>query len=100
MKIPTEKKTKFFKGAGYLIGFSIGAVVAVLFVAITGVEALIGAIAGAVTIPVGISLEEKFQENEPENRSKGKNLIIAFLFLGIVFLTVALVLTIQANNQI
>ena len=59
MEDQIEKKTKFFKGAGYLIGFSIGTVAAVIFVAITGVEALIGAIAAAVTFPVGIVLEEK-----------------------------------------
>ena len=100
MENPTEKKTKIFQGAGYLIGFLIGTVVAVLFVAISDVEALIGAIAGAVAIPVGIGLEEKFQGKEPENRSKGKNLIIAFLVLGLVFLALATVLTIQANIRI
>ena len=94
MEHPTEKKIKLFKGAGYLIGFLIGTVVAVLFVAISGVEALIGAIAAAVSIPAGIGLEEKFQVKEPENRSKGNNLKIAFLVLGLVFLAVATVLTI------
>lgn len=94
MENPIEKKTIFFKGAGYLIGFFIGTVTAVIFVAITGVEALIGAIAGAVAIPAGIVLEEKLQGKERDSSSKGKSLLIAFLVLGLVFFAIAIVLTI------
>jgi hypothetical protein len=100
MENQVEKKTRFFKGAGYLIGFLMGTAAAVLFVAISGVEALIGAIAASVSIPAGIALEEKFQGKGSENRSKGKTLIIAFLVLGFVFLAVTMLLTIQANIQI
>jgi uncharacterized membrane protein len=59
MENQTAKKTILFKGAGYLIGFAIGTVVAVLFVAISGVEALLGAISASVSIPVGYTLEKK-----------------------------------------
>lgn len=61
MESPEEKKIRLFKGAGYLIGFLTGALFAVLFVAVTGVEALIGAIVAAVSIPLGMGLENKFQ---------------------------------------
>ncbi len=94
MENPIEKKTIFFKGAGYLIGFLIGTVTAVIFVAITGVEALIGAVAGAVAIPASILLEEKLQGKERDSNSKGRSLLIAFLVLGVAFLAMALVLTI------
>ena len=62
MENPTHKKIKLFNGAGYLIGFLIGTIVAVLFVAISGVEALIGAIAGSVSIPIGIGWRTNFTE--------------------------------------
>jgi uncharacterized membrane protein len=87
-----DKKTKIFNGAGYLIGFAIGTAVAVLFVAISGVEALIGAIAVSISIPLGIGLEKSFQINEPENKSSGKNYAIASIALGLVFLAVFIVL--------
>ena len=94
MENPIEKKTIFFRGAGYLIGFFIGTVTAVIFVAITGIEALIGAIAGAVAIPAGIVLEEKLQGKERDSSAKAKSSLIAFIVLGIVFLSVAIILTI------
>ena len=90
MENHTEKKTKLFKGAGYLIGFLIGTVVAVIFVAITGIEALIEAIAASVSLPAGFALEKKIQGKELENRPKDKKFMIAFLVLGIVFLAVVI----------
>jgi hypothetical protein len=98
MENHTEKKTKLFKGAGYLIGFLIGTVVAVIFVAITGIEALIGPIAASVSLPAGFALEKKFQGKELENKPKEKNSIIAFLVLGIVFLAGAIFFSIQTYN--
>ncbi len=94
MENPRDKKNKFFKGAGYLIGFAIGTAVAVLFAAISGVEALIGAIAAAVSLPVAIGLENKFQGKVPENKSKGKKFLIAPIFLGLAFLALFIVLSI------
>ncbi len=90
MENSTVKKKNLFKGAGYLIGFLIGTVLAVLFVAITGVEALIGAIAGSVSIPAGIVLEKKIQGKETLSKSKDEQFLIVFLVLGIVLITVAI----------
>ena len=61
MENPTGKKIKLFKGAGYLIGFFIGSLIAVIFVAISGVEALIGPIVCSVSVPTGMVLEKKFK---------------------------------------
>lgn len=88
----TESRTKKFKGAGYLIGFVIGSLVAILFVAITGIEALIGAIAGAIAIPLGIALEKKFQGQNAETKPGNKLFFISFLLLGIASLTLFLYL--------
>lgn len=90
MENHTEKKTKLSKGAGYLIGFLIGTVVAVLFVAITGIDAFIVAFAAAVSIPAGIVFEKKLQGKEPENKSKEERFTVTFLVLGIVFLAMAI----------
>jgi hypothetical protein len=86
MENSSVNKTRIFKGAGYIIGFAIGSITAILFVAITGIEALIGAIAGAVTIPVGMGLEKKFQEKEYEVRAKGDTLLFIFIAVGTIFL--------------
>jgi len=84
MKNQIEKKIKIFKGAGYLIGFLLGTAIAVLFVAMTGVEALIGAIAAAVSIPAGMVLEQKFQGKDAATKSGTGKFLIAFLALGIL----------------
>ena len=88
MENPIEKKSKFFKGAGYLIGFFIGTAVAIIFVAITGVEALIGAIAGSVSIPIGIGLENKLHGKEREKSPAEKKFLLVFCGLGILLLAV------------
>ena len=88
MENPIEKKTRFFKGAGYLMGFFIGTAVAIIFVAITGVEALIGAIAGSVSIPIGIGLENKFHGKEREKSPAEKKFLLVFCGLGILLLAV------------
>jgi hypothetical protein len=86
MKKSVERKGKMFKGAGYLIGFAAGAVVAVLFVVLTGVEALIGAIAGAVSFPLGMVLEKRFQNSREETDDKGTSVPFTFLLVGILML--------------
>jgi len=86
MENSSESNTKFFKGAGYIIGFAIGTITAIVFVAITGIEALIGAIAGAVAVPLGIGLEKRFQGIEYEARSKGSNFLFVFIAVGTIFL--------------
>ena len=91
MENSTNKKNYLFKGAGYLTGFLIGTIVAVLFVAITGIEALIGAVAALVSIPAGIVLENKFQGKVAENKSKYEQFTVTFLILGIIFLAMAVV---------
>lgn len=85
MKNLIEKKIKIFKGAGYLIGFLLGTAIAVLFVAVTGVEALIGAIAASVSIPAGMFLEQKLQGKNVAGNSGNGKFLIAFLALGIAF---------------
>jgi hypothetical protein len=65
MKDPADQNTRIFQGAGYLIGFLIGALTAVLFVVLTGVEALIGAVAASIALPAGAALERKFQGTKP-----------------------------------
>jgi hypothetical protein len=89
MKNQIGGKIKLFKGAGYLIGFLFGTATAVLFVVITGVEALIGAIAASVSIPAGLVLEQKFQRKEAATKSGTGKFIIAFLALGIAFFVLA-----------
>lgn len=90
MENPTEKKIKLFKGAGYLIGFFIGSLIAVIFVAISGVEALIGPIVCSVSVPTGMVLENKFQGKAPEKNLKVEIITIAFLMLGFAFLAVTI----------
>ena len=68
-----------------------GAAVAVGFVAITGVEALIGAFAASVAFPVGFFLEQKFQGKKSDISPPGKKLSVAFLVLGAIIFTLALV---------
>ena len=85
MENSSKNKIRYFPGAGYLVGFAIGSVFAIIFVAVTGVEALIGVMACAVSLPVGFSLEKKFQENEPENKSQEKIFAIVSITLGIIF---------------
>ncbi|MEN8138591.1 MAG: hypothetical protein ABFR62_09165 [Bacteroidota bacterium] len=88
-------KAKYFKGAGYLIGFAVGAVVAIIFVALTGINALIGAIAGAIAISTGIILEKKFQGNTVEYKSKERNIFIILIFFGLAMLALFYYLTLR-----
>lgn len=90
MKDPAQNKTRMFKGAGYLIGFLIGTLVAVSFVAITGMEALIGAMAAAVALPSGAVLEQKIQGKAPVNKHYLGNLAMVFLALGTLLFVLAL----------
>jgi uncharacterized membrane protein len=90
----TEKKTRFFKGSGYLIGFFIGTAVAIIFVTITGVEALIGARAGIVSIPLGIGLENKFHGKEREKSPAEKKFLLVSCGLGILLLAVIIALSV------
>jgi hypothetical protein len=92
MKDPAQNKTRLFKGAGYLIGFLIGTVVAVSFVAITGMEALIGAMAAAVALPSGAVLEQKIQGKAPGNKRSGRNLSLVFMAIGTALILVVLAL--------
>jgi hypothetical protein len=86
MENSSVNKTRIYKGAGYIIGFVTGTITAIAFVAITGIEALIGAIAAAVAIPVGMGLEKKFQANEFKARVYGDNLLFVFIAVGAIFL--------------
>ena len=83
----TKQKTRLFDGAGYLAGFVLGTLAAILFVAITGLEALIGAMAASLSIPAGMGLEKWLKGGNPENNSARKLLII-FSISGIILLTV------------
>ena len=91
MKNQIEKKIKIFKGAGYWAGFFIGTIVAVIFVAITGVEAVIGAIAASISIPAGMVLEQKFQGKDAATKSGTGKFLIAFLALGILVFVLVVV---------
>ena len=82
-----------FKGAGYLAGFILGSAAAIVFVAITGVEALIGAVAASISIPAGIGFEKLFNRGNPADCSTRK-LLLAFSFFGIAVLALVIGLTI------
>jgi 4-hydroxybenzoate polyprenyltransferase len=83
-----KQKTGIFQGAGYLIGFLLGAVAGILAVILTGIHGLIGVIAAAVAIPSGLLLERKFQNKAAENGKTGRKgytlLIIFELILFII----------------
>jgi len=75
-------KPGIFKGAGILTGFIIGAVAGVIFVIITGVMGLVGAISGAVALPTGLYLEKKFQKKQSEHYNKVRKIYLLLLILG------------------
>ena len=77
-----------------MIGFLIGASLAIIFVAITGVDALIGAIAASVSIPLGFGLENKLHGKEPEKSPAAKKFLLAFCVLGILLLAVNITLSV------
>lgn len=85
MENSNENKNKLFPGAGYLMGFAMGALTGIVFVAITGVEALIGVISCSVALPAGFLLEKKLVAKDQGYKSSLKNFSIGFLALGIIF---------------
>jgi len=72
-----------FTGAGYLIGFLIGAVAGILMVKLTGIHGLIGATAEVVAIPAGYMLERQFQRKAPSRRGALIRYIL-FILSGVI----------------
>jgi hypothetical protein len=95
MEQTSERKTKIFKGAGYITGFLIGTAIAIVFVALTGIEALIGAVAAAFALPVGMALEKKFQAKKTEKETKEHNLLFVFITVGVILLVVVFLFNLQ-----
>jgi hypothetical protein len=87
MEKQTKQKTSLFNGAGYLAGFILGTAAAILFVALTGVEALIGAIAASLSIPAGLCFEKMLKGAKPAAHSTWK-MLMAFSIFGILLLAV------------
>ncbi|PLX07863.1 MAG: hypothetical protein C0596_08970 [Marinilabiliales bacterium] len=88
MKNLTETKKRPFKGAGMLIGFTIGSSAAlVLYLLTREITTSIPIFAG-VCVPIGMAIEKKLQgEEKQESKPKTKNLMIFIITLGLILLS-------------
>lgn len=88
MKNLTETKKRSFKGAGMLIGFTIGiAAAALLYVITEEISTSIPIFAG-VSLPLGMAIEKKLQGQKTETiKPKTKNSLIIIMALGVVLLS-------------
>ena len=57
-------RRRVFKGAGIILGFLMGSLTGIVFVIITGVTGLIGAVSVSVALPLSLFLEKKFRRRE------------------------------------
>mgnify|MGYP007089983046 CR=1 FL=1 len=79
--------TRFFKGAGMLMGFAFAIVAGALIYWFTGNIAASVPLIAAFGVPIGISLEKKFQcEPEKINNPKTKKYYLLAILVGVVFL--------------
>lgn len=93
-----DKRPVIFKGAGVLLGFIIGAMFGILVVAITGITGLIGAISGAIAVPAGLFLENKFQMEKSERDVKNIKIYFLFIILGALLFFACLILADNPNS--
>ena len=86
-----NEKPVAFRGAGVLLGLIIGSVVGIIVSVLTGITGIIGAVAGSIAVPVGLSLETKFQGGQIKHTRKSLVMYILLLLLGVlIFLFVLL----------
>jgi len=84
MKRTVNHKQNIFKGMGYLIGYSVALVFAMLFYLLS--KTFVIAIATYVSLgtTMGIVFEERFQNKQEQFNSKRTKTFMVLLFLGIL----------------
>jgi hypothetical protein len=75
---------RVFKGAGFILGFIIGAVIGISTVAITGINGIIEDVSASIAIPAGYFLEKKFQKKLPDCDKENRKFYFLLLILGTV----------------
>jgi hypothetical protein len=87
MKVMEENvktRKRIFKGGGSLMGVVAGAATGVLAVILTGQMGIIGAVSAAVSLPVGLLLEKKFQQGAETGKDvKSTIAYVAWILLGV-----------------
>lgn len=73
-----------FKGAGYLLGFAITVVIAVLIFLFTENVAVVIPAAVPIGTTMGILLEQKLQKGDLSVGEKGKKVLFGLLIMGII----------------
>jgi len=76
---------KSFKGSGYLIGAAIGLIAAIAVFVFTEKIALSIPILAGLSIPLGLSFEQKLQGESIENKPGIRKIMLALIALGVLF---------------
>ena len=76
---------KAFKGAGYIIGATIGFIAAITVFVFTERIALAIPLLAGLSIPLGISFEQKIQGETNENEPRIMKIMVTLIALGVLF---------------
>jgi hypothetical protein len=84
MKNEKSFNSKAFKGAGYIIGAIIGIVAAITSFVFTENIAISIPLFAGLSIPLGMIIEQKFQDPAPEKDPRTNKFLIALLVVGVL----------------
>jgi predicted permease len=89
MKNSKSINPRSLKGTGYIIGAIIGIVAAITAFVFTENIAISIPLFAGLSIPLGMSIEQKFQDQAKEKDPRTKKLLIALIVVGVLlFLTI------------
>lgn len=86
---------KSFKGAGYLIGATIAIIAAITVFVFTEKIALSIPILAGLSIPLGLSFEQKLQGESNENKPGIRKILLALIALGVLLFVTLVILAIN-----
>lgn len=84
MKNSKSIKPRSLKGTGYIIGAIIGIVAAITAFVFTENIAISIPLFAGLSIPLGMIIEQKFQDEATEKDPRSKKLLIAIIVVGVL----------------
>ncbi len=93
MKNSESSNQKTFKGAGYTIGAVVGLVAAIAVFAFTENIAVSIPVFAGLSIPLGMSIEQKLQGEANEKEPHVRKIMIALIGIGVLFLFAVIFIT-------
>jgi hypothetical protein len=87
MKNSKSINQKVFKGSGYIIGAIIGIIAAITTFIITENIAISIPLFAGLSIPIGISIEQKLQDELKEKEPHTMKMMITLIAIGVLLFT-------------